>query len=280
MPNLTVLFIGAHQDDETLIMGGGLLNHLSDLTNKVYYACITDGRSSGLNGVPPNNYMGLTSDQFVAERNNEQASALSRMGLIWGNQLEAAGGRMLDNSLNTDPNRKLTKGNSGYNGNDINAAHVNMDIVKRIRDLLTQVSTRTGTATTAINVKTHTHMDPNPDHRAISQACMYLQYNGEIGVNCLRQYISPLTYTGSYLDQFGTTFAAASTLNPETEKPAATAKFKDALLCFVKTTDKLGGMWGLDTHEYGIGYNSVWNMFNAQITNLYSLYHTPVAPIL
>lgn len=269
---VTALFIGAHQDDETLIMGGGIINHLANTANNVYYSCITDGRSSGLNNpaLPPY----LTSDQFVAARNAEKNNSLARMGLLPGHQLYASQGVMADGTLNTDP--LLSSTNAGYNGNDITAAHVNMGIVSRIRNLLQQVSAATGVPTTSIAVKTHTHMDPHPDHRAISQAAMYLQSTGEIGTNCLRQYISPQTWSGpaSYA---GTVFSAASTLNPGVETPAASGKFVDALLEFVKTSSSCGGYAGYAT--YGIGYVSVTSMFDNVMSHRYSMYHVPVAPV-
>jgi len=40
-----ILFISAHQDDETLSMGAGIINHVV-AGHEVYSGCVTDGSAS------------------------------------------------------------------------------------------------------------------------------------------------------------------------------------------------------------------------------------------
>jgi len=270
-----VLFIGAHQDDEILCMGGGILNHTASGTNNVYYACITDGSASGIRTslVPVPSVAA-----FIKIRNAETAKSLGRMGGVI--QLEASQGRMVDGTLNTDPNKNDTN-NPGYNGNDINPGHVNMGIVSRIRNLLQQIATARGVATNSIAVKTHSYMDQHEDHRAISQAVLYLMYLGEI--TDVRQYLTPAQCQGTPYTQYTNpaiykteTFLSAIQLGCSIEHNAAQeGKYVDACLEHTATNEKCPENSYSGYATYGVGHKSVKVPFDYVCPLRYSYYHIP-----
>ena len=231
-----ILFIGAHQDDETLLMGGGIINHLSNPQNNVFYSCITDGSASKARG--------STEDYiFKAWRDAEKNAALSRMGNVI--QLYSTEGVMKDGKLNKaldySGDSNGNPANAGFDGNDVRYANVNMDIVSRIRDLLTQISSKTGCQIRDIRVKTHSHGDAHPDHRALCQAVLYLYSIGEI-VD-VRHYTDPRSWSGP-VNAYNMTFPSAEQLGAEIEKPANEDAFVNALLEFVSTDNECGGYKG------------------------------------
>ncbi|WP_346938677.1 PIG-L family deacetylase [uncultured Clostridium sp.] len=67
-----ILFISAHQDDETLSMGAAIINHVA-VGHRVYSGCVTDGSGSGVRGTN-----GIPSDtkNFINARNTEMINSL------------------------------------------------------------------------------------------------------------------------------------------------------------------------------------------------------------
>ncbi|KAA8666395.1 PIG-L deacetylase family protein [Clostridium sp. HV4-5-A1G] len=274
------LFLPAHQDDEILSFGGGIINHLAN-GFMVYVATITDGSATNVK----NNYINnpdYSLEWFINVRDQESGNAMTDMGITA--RLEASEGRIVDHTANADPNYNITDSTKGwdvgYMGNDIRYNHVNQEIVSRVRDLLNQVSNRTGVDTTSIAVKCHSHMDSHPDHRATAAACLYLYHLGEI--EDLRLYVSPYQWDQDLECRAPDTneliypFKSAAFLGAGQERyssASADQEYLNAIEEHVATTSVCGGYKGYAT--YGIGYQSVAEPFDICVERKYSMVHTP-----
>lgn len=253
-----ILFVNAHQDDETLSMGAAIMNH-SQAGHDCYSCCITDGSASGIKGTN-----GIPSDvtSFVNARNTEMKSSLGYLGATL---VESSYGRMKDGTLNL----KETTTFPGDDGNDLRS--VNMEVVKRVRDVLSKVSASTGVAVKNIRVKTHCHHDAHPDHRAVCQAVLYL-LNVTKEITDVRHYVSPGQWNATTVYK-GKTYKSVANLGASIEQPAGLKNFPPALLSYVRTDTKCGGYFGLA--KYGIGYYSVKSFFDLLMTKQCSYYHVP-----
>ena len=255
-----ILFISAHQDDETLSMGAAIINHVA-AGHRVYSGCVTDGSGSGVRGTN-----GIPSDtkSFINARNTEMINSLRELGASF---IEGSTARLKDGTLSTNVSSTFP----GDDGNDLRT--VNPLVLARVRDLLKQVSINSGVAIKDINVKTHSHHDAHPDHRAVCQAVLYL-LNVTKEINEVRHYVSPGQWTDTQVYK-GKEYQNASQLSAYMELNAANAqRINTASLNYVKqgTTPAWGGS---GTSTYGIGYFSVETLFNTVNQKRCSYYHVP-----
>ena len=256
----TILFIGAHQDDETLSMGAAVINHVK-AGHRVCVGCVTDGRSSGIRGS-----QGTPSDinAFIKARNAEMIYAIQNMGASF---IEGSTARLQDGTLST----RETASFPGDDGNDLRT--VNPAVLARVRDLLRQASINTGVPVSQIKVKTHSHHDVHPDHRAVCQAVLYL-LNVTKEISDVRLYVSPGQWDSNLVYK-GKTYKTAAELGASQESNATYKdNIKTAASGYVKvyTTPSWGG---LGAAQYGIGYLSVKSLFDVVASRKYSYYHVP-----
>jgi len=264
------LFIHAHQDDEVLSFGGDILGHIANGVH-VYHTCITDGSASEVFA----DFPGMQMSDFIKTRNTEMVKALSIYpGCI---NLEAKQGPLMDGQLNMDLN--LGPNDAGYSGNDIQESHVNMGIVTRIRDVLGQIVLRENVAIKDIMIKSPSYQDAHEDHRAVSQAVLYMLHNGEIRSD-VRQYLSPdqwdtnITYRGS-------TFMSASQIPTGCDLArvySMDGHLMDSVLEHTATNISYGAYYG--RAQYGVGYKSVGNLFAKVMAERCSYWHVPPTLIL
>lgn len=278
-----VLFVTAHEDDETLSMGGGIVNHYN-AGHKIYTLVCTDGGNSG---VWSGSYSGLTRDQFCQARYNEYINATAALGVYSQNAANttcsSAGymGMFKDSSLNlgasyVDNSNGMTKScvNPGYDGNNFGPyySHVNQDLYNVIKASISAIASDNGISTQSVRVKTHSHMDAHEDHRAVCQAVLRLYDEGFI--TDLRHYLSPGQWDTS-VNYLGKTYPSAATLGASIETPSSNLyRLDDAIKNYVKigvTTST--GIAGADS--YGIGYLSVPGYFDKVSQRKCSYYHIP-----
>ena len=228
-----VICIGAHQDDDTLIMGGCIDDHVH-AGHVVYYATITDGCGSALRkNVAP--YNGWTDAQFMAARDTETNNAVIALGASTRNSTL---GRLADGQTNA--NRHI--------GNDVSLSKLNMKVVNRVRDVIQKVAMENDVNVIDVRVKTHRYNDPHADHMAVCAAVLYLLYLGEI--SDVRLYV----HTDNWYDG-NNGFPSAATLGAGREASPSAPEHGEAILRYVATTDTHFGQPGKAV--YGIGYQSV-----------------------
>lgn len=149
----TVLFVAAHQDDETLTMGAAISNHV-DAGHDVHVAFVADGGSSGIRA-----QLGMTRTKFVAARDDEGRRACRALGV---------------------PAANVHFPRLAERDGELTAA--------RARDVIEELLTLLPGA----RVKTHTNRavaGRHPDHVAVGQAAIDLHAAGAI--TDLRLYVEP-----------------------------------------------------------------------------------------
>lgn len=153
----TVLFVAAHQDDETLTMGAAISNHI-DAGHDVHVAVLADGGGSAVRA-----QLGMTRAEFVAARDDEFRRACRALGVLADHiHLPRLGHR--DGELDED----------------------------RAADTLLELLARLPGA----RVKTHTNRHitgRHPDHAAVGQAAVNLHHDDHI--DDLRLYVEPYHLT-------------------------------------------------------------------------------------
>lgn len=216
------VFFGAHQDDETLNMGGGIANHVA-AGHQVFTACITDGKASACSAS-----MGFAQtpeglQAFSDLRTSEMQRSLTQLGatLVESTYKGRLGDGTLDplwvSSNHTD---------AGYSGHDIQGPCINMDVVYSVDNILTQIENSTGVNRKLFLIKTHSHMDAHPDHRAICRVLIYMLNRTEI-VN-LRHY-SSCDQWDKTVKIATTTFPKGSTIGVTEEKPVSATSLIGAI---------------------------------------------------
>lgn len=153
----TVLFLAAHQDDETLSMGAAISNHV-DAGHDVHVAVLADGGGSAVRST-----LGMTRAAFVAARDDELRRACRALGVL------AANVHL--------PRLAVRDG-------DLTAARAR-DAIEELLDLLP-----------GARVKTHTNRlveKRHADHVGVGQAAVDLLAAGVI--TDLRLYVEPYHLT-------------------------------------------------------------------------------------
>lgn len=81
-PTAPAIYFVPHQDDETLIMGASIEEHVA-AGRIVHIVVVTDGGASRVRAVLAGEGYVLTRAQFVAARNREIVAAARRLGVPW-----------------------------------------------------------------------------------------------------------------------------------------------------------------------------------------------------
>jgi LmbE family N-acetylglucosaminyl deacetylase/surface antigen len=286
------VFIVANPGDETLSMGPAIVNHMS-AGHLIYTVVCADGGNSG---TWPEWYAGLSRDSFCAARQMEYILASGSLGASIMNCIRTScpttgyNGMLRDSTLNLgaqyEDNMDYAPLNiilkrcisPGYNGNYLGAnnQYVNPYLYQGIKDQLSNLAIQTGSTPQQLLVKTHSHLDAHPDHRAVCQAVFRLYKEGFI--TNLRHYVSPAQWDSQVLyPSQGTsgTFPSAAQLSAIQEIPSGNYnRIPQAISKYVKMNSTTAtGIAG--TAQYGIGYLSDPGLFDKVSQRNCSYYHLP-----